>query len=498
MTHESTGHETGTGHETSDERVDEIAERAGSAFASFAATAASARADLLRAIASGVEERSDDLVAIAASETFLPEARLQGEVVRTAYQLRAFARLIEQGLHLGAVVEHADPDYPVGGPAPDLRSVRHPIGPVAVFAASNFPFAFSVAGGDTASALAVGCPVVVKAHPGHPELSRATADIIRRSVEAVGLDAGVFDMVEGTAAGIRLLRHPDVRAGAFTGSTAGGRALFDIAAQRPTPIPFFGELGSINPVFVTREATDARAAELAEAFVASYTMGAGQLCTKPGIVFVARGSGFTEHTARSIADVAPARLLNDAIRSGYDAVGDTIANVAGVEMVVAGGGGVDDLRPALARCSIETFLEQHETLTEERFGPSALVVEYDAAVDLVRAARTIDGTLTATIHSAAPTDEPVRDLVDELAHRTGRLIYNGWPTGVIVSPAMVHGGPYPATTAPGFTSVGATAIERFVRPVAYQNFPDELLPAALSDERGAGVPRQVDRGRSLR
>ena len=484
--------------DTTPEHVDELAESAGAVFAAFAATSVPTRAALLEAIAAGLESQQDALVELAAAETHLPPARLSGEVVRTAYQLRAFARLIETGMHVRAVVEHADPDYPIGGPAPDLRAMSHPVGPVAVYAASNFPFAFSVAGGDTASALAAGCPVIVKAHPGHPRLSVATADIIRRAVEQLGLPSAVFGMVEGQEAGVRLLEHPAIRAAAFTGSTVGGRALFDIAARRPHPIPFYGEQGSVNPVFVTREAMRARTEELAAEFVASYTLGNGQLCTKPGLVFVPRGTDFAEHAATAVDGVAPAQLLNDRIRSGYDAAEHLFLDIDGVEVLRAGGGGIDDLRPALFRVPLEVFLANLESLSEERFGPSALIVEYGEPTHLIEAARALPGTLTATVQAAAPSDAGLRHLVDELTRRAGRIIYNGWPTGVVVSPAMVHGGPYPATTAAAFTSVGARAIERFQRPVAYQGFPDELLPDALSETRGRDVPREVDLGRRLR
>ncbi len=479
-------------------QVDAVAEAAAAVFPAFAASTVAARAALLREIAAGLERERDDLVPLAQEETHLAPARLQGEIARTAYQLRAFAALIETGRHLQVVVEHVDPDHPVAGPAPDLRSMRHPLGPVAVFAASNFPFAFSVAGGDTASALAAGCPVVVKAHPGHPRLSRATAALVHRAVSESGHDSAVFAMIEGQEAGVRLLQHPAVRAGAFTGSTAGGRALFDVASGRPVPIPFFGELGSVNPVFITAEAMADRGAALAEAFVASYTLGHGQFCTKPGIVFVPRGTDFPERATSAVDGVAGGHLLNDRIRAGYDEAGELFTSVEGVDVLRPGGGGAADLRPALFRTDLSVFVAHGESLAEERFGPSALIVEYDDAAELVTAARTIEGSLTATVHGTGAEDDGLRDLVDELTWRSGRLIYNGWPTGVAVSPAMVHGGPYPATTAPSSTSVGTMAIDRFLRPVSYQNFPDALLPDAVSDERAASIPRQVDLGPLLR
>ncbi|MCR2825743.1 aldehyde dehydrogenase (NADP(+)) [Microbacterium sp. zg.Y909] len=484
--------------ETTVEQVGAHAAAAHDVFPAYAAAPAAARAGLLESIAAGMESRSEALVEIAAAETHMPPQRLAGEVVRTAYQLRAFAHLVRSGRHLHAVVEHTDPDYPVGGPAPDLRSINRPVGPVAVFAASNFPFAFSVAGGDTASALAVGCPTIVKAHPGHLRLSEATAEIVHEAVRSDGFAPAVFSMVHGEQAGIRLLQHPAIRAAAFTGSTVGGRALFDVAARRPDPIPFFGEQGSLNPVFVTVEAARAHVEDLATAFVASYTLGNGQLCTKPGLVFVPQGSGFAERAAAAVDGVGPARLLNERIRSGYEAVGETFTEVAGIDVLRTGSADLDEVRPALFRASMQTFLAHSEALAEERFGPSALVVEYDDPSDLLRAARAVGGTLTATVQASSSMDGGIRELVDELALHAGRLVYDGWPTGVIVSPAMVHGGPYPATTSPGFTSVGARAVERFLRPIAYQGFPDDMLPDALSEHRAGDVPREVDLGRLLR
>jgi NADP-dependent aldehyde dehydrogenase len=483
--------------DTDDRTVDAVAAAAAASARIFARTAARARADLLDAIASGLEEAGDELVAVAARESRLTHSRLESELDRTAYQLRAFGQLVTAGRHVRAVIEHADSDYPIGGPAPDLRSMLHPVGPVAVFAASNFPFAFSVAGGDTASALAAGCPVVVKAHPGHPELSRATASIVRAALAELGFEPGVFALVEGERAGVRLLQHPAVTAAAFTGSTVGGRVLFDIAAARPTPIPFYGELGSVNPVIVTAEALAARGSQIPEGFVGSFTLGSGQFCTKPGIVFVPAGSGFVAAAAEALDRVAPAPLLNERIQGGYDERGALFTGTEGVDTVRGGGSTGEGERPALYRTDFATFLAHRDALTEERFGPSALVVEY--GVDqLVDAARSVPGTLTWTVQAATVDDVGVREVIDEIREHSGRLVYNGWPTGVTVSPAMMHGGPYPASTSSRFTSVGAAAIDRFLRPVAYQNFPDELLPAELSEANPLGVPREVDAVRKTR
>jgi NADP-dependent aldehyde dehydrogenase len=474
-------------------QVDAVAAAAGAVAPAVARTTAAQRQALLDAIAAALQGAAGDLVALAIRETHLPEARLRVELDRTAFQLRAFGRAVRGGRHLHAVIEHADDRYPLGAPAPDLRALSAPVGPIAVFAAGNFPFAFSVAGGDTASALAAGCPVIVKAHPGHPALSRAVAALVSRAVLDVGAEPATFALIEGQEAGVRLLRHPAIRAAAFTGSTVGGRALFDIAAARPDPIPFYGELGSINPVFVTAEALAADAASVADGFTDSYTTGSGQLCTKPGVIFVPSGTDFVERVAAGVDAVAAAPMLDERIRAGYDAGADLFA-VPGVEAVRVGGSRPDGVEPSLYRTDMSVFLTHGEALTQERFGPSALVVEYDDVEDLPRAARAIEGSLTATVRAAGPADRGLTELVEELRARSGRLVYNGWPTGVTVSAAMMHGGPWPSSTASAHTSVGLSAMDRFLRPVAYQNFPPELLPPELRD--GADVPQEVDAWRA--
>ncbi|RZI80534.1 MAG: aldehyde dehydrogenase family protein, partial [Microbacterium sp.] len=296
----------------------------------------------------------------------------------------------------------------------------------------------------------------------------------------------------GTAAGVRLLEHPEVRAAAFTGSTPGGRALFDIANRRPVPIPFYGELGSLNPVYVSREAMSARAAQLVSGFVDSYTLGAGQLCTKPGLVFVPKAEGFAAAALERVQGLPATRLLNDRIADSYTAVGDLLSAVAGVEVLSAGGATELGHAPALLATTIDTFLQNAETLTTERFGPSALVVEYDDVAQLAAAADAVGGTLTSTVHAEHVTDAGIADLLPAAVRQSGRIIWNGWPTGVTVSPAMMHGGPYPAATSPLHTSVGLTAISRFLRPVVFQGFPDEALPAELKEANPLGLARSVD------
>ncbi|MDQ0378406.1 aldehyde dehydrogenase (NADP(+)) [Amycolatopsis thermophila] len=419
------------------------------------------RATALEKIADGIDAAADELVPLAHEETHIPEVRLRGEVVRTTFQLRLLAKEARPR----TVVDEADPAWPPA-PRPKLVLARRPIGPVLVFAASNFPFAFSVAGGDTASALAAGCPVVLKAHPGHPRLSDATGEIVRAA-----LPEGVFAVIHSEEDGRAALTDPRIRAAAFTGSPVAGRALFDLATSRPDPIPFYGELGSVNPVFVTEAAAKARGAEIAAGYVDSFTMGAGQLCTKPGLFVVPAGSGLGELAAERAREVAAAPLLNDRIASGYaNALGKLVGHDE-VRTLVDGGAA-----PSLLATTAAAVLEHREALETECFGPASLVVEYSSESEMLDVARTLDGQLTGTVQ--AEDDDPVAaELVDELAEHVGRVVWNGWPTGVAVTHAMHHGGPYPATTSPLHTSVGTAAIERFLRPVAFQNVPDQVLPA---------------------
>ncbi|MEU7531957.1 aldehyde dehydrogenase (NADP(+)) [Saccharothrix sp. NPDC042600] len=416
-----------------------------------------------------IADRLDDadLIGVAERETRLPPARLRGELTRTTFQLKLFAELVETGAHLGVRIDHADPDWPMGAPRPDLRRVLQPIGPVVVFPAGNFPFAFGVAGGDTASALAAGCPVVVKAHPGYPELSDLTGELLR--------DLGVVAVIHGEEAGRAALTHPLVKAGAFTGSLRGGRALFDLAAARPEPIPFYGELGSVNPVIVARDAAAGRPRRIAEDAAVSFTLSAGQLCTKPGLLLVPEDSTIPQELAALKLPVAP--MLSDRIAEGYR---DAVASVPreGVTELAAGDG------PAVLMTDLRRVLANFEAFTRECFGPFLLVVTYEDDADVIKFAGRLEGQLTATVIADEPSDW-ITHLTRLLARRAGRLLWNQWPTGVSVTHAQHHGGPYPATTAVGSTSVGTAAVERFLRPVAYQNFPPALLPAAVRDDTRA-------------
>lgn len=470
--------------------VDQVLDRTFAAHRGWARTPSRVRADILTAVGDALEAAGGELVPLARAETNLPEGRLQGELKRTGFQLRLFADLIRGGSHVDARIDHADPDWPMGAPRPELRRARRPIGPVLVYAASNFPFAFSVAGGDTASALAAGNAVVVKAHPGHPRLSEATASVVRSALERAGADPDLLQVIHGREPGIAALKDPRIKAAGFTGSVAGGRALLDIATSRPDPIPFYGELGSNNPVFVTQAAARERGDEIVSGFIASFTQNAGQFCTKPGTLFVPSGSGLAQAlAAASLPEGEP--MLNPAIETAYRAALAERENHSAVEVLARGHASADGAAaPTLLRTHIEKLLADPAPLEEECFGPTALVVEYDDERQLVAAARTFTGQLTATLQAEPSCD--VGELTEELAERAGRVLFNQWPTGVSVTYAQQHGGPYPATTAPGTTSVGTAAIERFLRPVTYQNFPQHLLPAELRDDNAEAVPRLVN------
>ncbi len=479
-----------TTQDTTEEQLETYLAEADQAFAAWASTAPSQRADVLDAVGDALDAAADELIPVAMEETNLPEARLRGELKRTSFQLRIFGELLRDGGFLDARIDHADPQWPMGAPRPDLRRTHVPLGPVVVFSASNFPFAFSTAGGDTASALAAGNPVIVKAHSGHLELSRLTGQVVVNALEAAGAPAGLFHVVFGTEAGRTVLLDPRIKAAGFTGSIPGGRALMDLAVSRPEPIPFYGELGSNNPVFVTQLAARERGEQIASEFVGSFSLNAGQFCTKPGTLFIPRGSGLREQLAQQEIP-AGAPMLNDRIHDGFTQVFDELASHNSVSVLAKGREPLGSApSPTLLVTGIEDLLAEPHVLQAECFGPSALVVEYDSEDQLVQAAKTFEGQLTATVQGE-DSDE-VADLVAVLAQKAGRVLWNQWPTGVSVTYAQQHGGPYPATTAAGSTSVGTAAIERFQRPVAFQNFPQHLLPAELQEANPIAVPRLVD------
>jgi NADP-dependent aldehyde dehydrogenase len=477
---------------TADERagVDAAARLAAQAARPLADAGDGGRAHALRLVADGLDAAAAALVPAAVTESHLAETRLAGELGRTTFQLRLFAQLLADGGTSDVIVDHADPAWPTG-PRPDLRRCLVPLGPVAVFAASNFPFAFSVAGGDTAAALAAGCPVIVKAHPGHPRLSRLTGEIVEAALADAGMPPGTFAVIHGETAGVALVQHPAIKAVAFTGSLHSGRALFDLACSRPEPIPFYGELGSLNPVVVTRAAAAARRDEIAAGFVGSYTLGAGQFCTKPGLLLVPADAGFEAPVAAAVRAVAPAELLNERIAAGYQRTGTELADRDGVRTVVAGRATPNGPAPALLSVTAGRLASHSGELMVECFGPTAVLVPYADRRELLAALTALPGQLTATVHGE-DDDPDAGELVRLLAERAGRVIWNGWPTGVSVTWAQHHGGPYPATTSPLHTSVGTTAIGRFLRPVAYQGMPDGLLPAALREPSIQARPARID------
>ncbi|HEX6870615.1 MAG TPA: aldehyde dehydrogenase (NADP(+)) [Micromonosporaceae bacterium] len=488
---------------TSPDELDRIARAAATVAPVLARHTPAQRSAALRLVAATLERARAKLVPLADAETGLGTARLDSELTRTTVQLEMFAEVVAEGSCLEVVIDEADPTA-VPAPRPDLRRVLLPIGPVAVFAASNFPFAFSVAGGDTASALAAGCPVVVKAHPGHPGLSARCAELVRTALAEAGLPEGSFDIVYGERAGRGLVTHPAIAAVGFTGSLAGGRALFDLATGRPDPIPFYGELGSLNPVVVTPGGLAAHAAEIVAGFVGSFTLGAGQFCTKPGLLFLPRGHGLDQALAAQVAQTRLGPLLNQRIRDGFDRVASAWQGIAGVRHLASGAGeGAADesiveadgyrVSPVLLAVSSMDLVERGSTLLEECFGPAALVVDYGTPAELEAALDAVPASLTATVH-ADPQDEAelCARLLDRFSAKAGRIIWQGWPTGVAVAWAQHHGGPWPATTSPLHTSVGATAIRRFQRPATYQNLPDQLLPPAVQRANPWNLPRRIN------
>ncbi|BDI32445.1 2,5-dioxovalerate dehydrogenase [Capsulimonas corticalis] len=484
-------------HEATPEEIDRAVSLAAGAAGPYRALPAEARADFLSRIADEIVALGDDLLEIAHQESALPKDRLTGERGRTVGQLRMFADLVREGSYVDARIDRALPDRaPL--PRPDMRRMLIPLGPVAVFGASNFPFAFSVAGGDTASALAAGCPVVVKAHPAHPGTSEMVGEAVLRAVRGANLPEGVFSMVHGRAdVGGRLARHPDLEAVAFTGSLGAGRALFDIAASRPKPIPVYAEMGSVNPVFILPGALAERGEALAAGLAQSVTAGVGQFCTNPGLVVGIQGpalDAFVQTVARAVSKT-PSSMLTMGICSAYHHGRERLKTLRGVHLETPPAEKADAAMalaaPSVFSTDAETFLQTH-ALSEEVFGPLTLVVACRNPRETLDVARRLEGQLTATVHAGASELSAFRDLVTTLETKAGRLIFNGFPTGVEVAPTMQHGGPYPATTDSRSTSVGTAAIFRFLRPICWQGAPRELLPPELQDENPRGIWRMVD------
>ncbi|MGD0556138.1 MAG: aldehyde dehydrogenase (NADP(+)) [Streptosporangiaceae bacterium] len=459
--------------ETTTAELDTIVARANAAFPAWAASGA--RAEALEAIADALDANTAELVELADTETALGETRLTGEVARTTGQLRLFAKELRDGDYLDVIVS------PAAGAAPDLRRIARPLGPVAVFAASNFPFAFSVVGGDTASALAAGCPVIVKAHEGHPRTSDLTARLVTEALASAGAPDGTFALIHGVEIGLALLKHPGISAAGFTGSTAGGLFLAGVCAQRPRPIPFFGELGAVNPVVVLPSAAAARGTEIATGYAGSLTLGAGQFCTNPGLLFVPEDQALLAEIAGAITATSGAPMLTEKIATAYRAAVAEAEAYPGVEPLATGtpGEGPWAATPRAFQTTLKEFATDTEVLAKERFGPAGLVITYSSVDELLSVLASLEGNLAGTVHADQPDYEAARRVADALARIAGRLVFNGWPTGVAVVAAQEHGGPWPATTAPEHTSVGTTAIRRWLVPVAYQSFPAELLPEPL-------------------
>ncbi|MCB0666069.1 MAG: aldehyde dehydrogenase (NADP(+)) [Saprospiraceae bacterium] len=478
------------------EEIDAAVALAEAAFSAYGKSNNIARAEFLEAIADEIMALGDDLIARAMEETALPEGRLVGERGRTVGQLRLFAKVVREGSWVDARIDPALPDRePL--PRSDIRQMLQPLGPVAVFGASNFPLAFSVAGGDTASALASGCTVVIKGHPAHP----GTSELVFRAILAAGIKTGMPDGVAslihgaGHAPGMHLVQHSLIQAVGFTGSFKGGKALFDLANNRPFPIPVFAEMGSTNPVFILPGALEERGSKIAEGLAASVTLGVGQFCTNPGMVLMEKNmaASFKATLADKIKVNPGGTMLTKGIRQAYEGGIRRLSETTEVALLSEGEADSSATgAPAKIFTTTTGKLKSNPELAEEIFGPSSILIEADEREELIESAKLLDGHLTATVHGTPSDLQEYQDLIAILERKVGRIIINGFPTGVEVCHAMVHGGPYPATTNAQSTSVGTNAIKRFARPVCYQDFPDSLLPDALKHENPLNIWRLVD------
>jgi len=486
-------------HEASAAEAARAMDAAAAAFGDYRSRPPEERARFLERIAECIEGIGEPLVERAVAETGLPVARITGERGRTCAQLRLFAQVVREGSWVDARIDTALPDrQPL--PRPDIRRMLVPLGPVVVFGSSNFPLAFSTAGGDTASALGAGCPVVVKAHRAHPGTAELVAGAITRAASDCGLPAGVFSMIHGggSTVGMTLVRHPAAAAVGFTGSQAAGRALFDAAAGRPHPIPVFAEMSSINPVFLLPDALQTRGSAIAQGLYASFTMGVGQFCTKPGLVFALRGEAadaFIASLSSLVREAPVGTMLTEDIRRSFEENRSRVASATGVATVarstVSVSGAGSHAQSSIAVTDAARFLASPELATEA-FGPFTLVILADSLTQMVSCARALEGQLTATLQATGADLAEAGELLAAAGQIAGRVILNGFPTGVEVCPAMNHGGPYPATTDARFTSVGSAAILRFARPVCYQGFADALLPPELRNANPRNIQRLVD------
>jgi len=484
-------------YEATSEEINDAVTAATEAFPIFRAVSGIDRANMLDEIANAITQIGDELIELAGLETALPEQRLLGERQRTLGQIKAFSDLLREGRWVDARIEQGDADRkPL--PKPDLRSMQTSLGPVAVFGASNFPFAFSVAGGDTIAALAAGCPVIFKAHPAHPATCELVGKAIVEALKRCNMPEGVFSMLhgEGPTVGTALVIHPGIKAVAFTGSYKAGRSIFDAAAGRPEPIPVYAEMGSTNPVFVLPEAMKQRGEVIATGYAAATTLGVGQFCTNPGLLvynYEKEGLAFRENLADAFSKSAGGVMLTEQIASSYQAGIASRSESPGLEILTKGA--ITDnstyQTPVLFHANADLLLQQPH-LQEELFGPSGIAISAKSREEFLQLAKNLSGHLTATVHG---TDEDLiayKDLLDVLITKVGRLVINGFPTGVEVSAAMVHGGPFPATTDSRSTSVGTAAIFRFTRPVCFQGMPQALLPNELKDANPSGIWRSVN------
>jgi len=487
--------------EASTNEVNKAAELASEAFKTYSKISGEKKAVFLRAIAEEIEALGDELLEVYSSESGLPNGRAMGERGRTLGQLRAFANHVEEGNWVDASIDMAQPDrQPM--PKVDLRKMNVPLGPVVVFGASNFPFAFSTAGGDTAAALAAGCPVIVKSHPMHAATGEMVSSAVIKAAEKTGMPNGVFSNLNsgGIEVGQTLVQHPKVKAVGFTGSIRGGRALFDLAAKRDEPIPVLAEMGSVNPVIILPQALKNRAEDLAKTYSGSITLGTGQFCTNPGLIIGIKSEGLTNFVntlAEEIVKVEPSCMLHPNIAGAYESNKANAMAQSGIEVLA---GYEAEVKPNYARQVVttvegNTFLN-NPTLHHEVFGPFSLVVQCENKEQLEEIIANLEGQLTGTIISDDNEIGTFTSIVNALQNRVGRIIFNGVPTGVEVCPSMLHGGPYPASTDSRFTAVGVDSIKRFVRPFSYQDWPNDLLPIELKNENPLGISRLVNNVRT--
>ena len=484
-------------HEGTPAEVDRAVNKAETAFKEFRNKSGFDKAVFLETIAQEIMNLGDALIQRCMAETGLPEARLTGERGRTMNQLNLFASVLREGSWPDARIDLPQPDRQPA-PKPDIRSMQKPMGPVGVFGAGNFPLAFSVAGGDTASALAAGCTVVIKAHPAHPGTCELVASAILKAIEITDMPDGTFSMVHGRSneVGMDIVKHPLIRAIGFTGSFRGGKAIFDAAMQRPEPIPVYAEMGSTNPVFILPGALKEKKEEIAAGLAASVTLGVGQFCTNPGLVFLENSQdslSFKQAASEQFKRTTSGVMLTSGIRDAYRSGTDRIAGFSGIELLARGQSGGEGLQatPVIMQTSAKKFLAE-KSFEEEIFGPATLTVAADHKSELLNIAENLSGHLSVTLWGSETDLEDYADLISILERKTGRLIINGFPTGVEVCHAMIHGGPFPATTDSRSTSVGTSAIRRFTRPVCYQNFPEHLLPDELKNENPLQIMRLVE------